>query len=97
MACEKVMKPGLPRTWIEREKAASEQLWQVTDLPYCASVGDKWGRSVTCRFSGPAEPRPEGVNMDLRPTNGDEKHAERRMPGEGSAGPDLFFRGAVRT
>ncbi len=32
--------------------------------------------------------------MGLRPTNNDEKHAERRSPGERSVAPSVFFRGA---
>jgi hypothetical protein len=32
--------------------------------------------------------------MGMRPTDGDEKHAQRRMPGEYSADPGVFFRGA---
>ncbi len=33
--------------------------------------------------------------MGLRPTNSDEKHAQRRRPGERSVAPGVFFRGAV--
>ncbi len=31
--------------------------------------------------------------MGLRPTDSDEKHARRRIPGERSVDPGVFFRG----
>ncbi len=31
--------------------------------------------------------------MGLRPTNSDEKHDRRRMPGEYGGAPGVFFRG----
>ncbi len=37
----------------------------------------------------------EGVPMGLRPTNGDEKHAKGRMPGERSVAPSVIFSRAV--
>ncbi len=33
--------------------------------------------------------------MGLRPTNSDEKHAERRRPGERSVAPGRVFQGSV--
>ena len=34
--------------------------------------------------------------MGLRPTDSDEKHAQRRMPGEYGGAPGVFFNRAVK-
>ena len=71
---------------------ASAQKWQVTDLPH--------PRRDLSLFN-PASPEAglsrdrEGATMGLLPTNGDEKHAKGRMPGERSVAPSVIFNRAV--
>ena len=57
----------------------------VMKNPPAANAERIWRASGAC-FSGECP-------MGLRPTNSDEKHAQRRMPGERSVAPSVFFRG----